>query len=112
LILVGERLKIQLRTTDVLGRYGGDEFMVLLPETDLATALKIAKRLNRAIGEVPMQIEGKRLCLRCSISKNPLPFSAELHISRSNFSRAIFERRIQAIFSWLHIILTSKAKVP
>lgn len=34
-----------LRTVDVLGRYGGDEFLVLLPETHLDTACVVAERL-------------------------------------------------------------------
>lgn len=55
LITLGQRLMAQLRKVDVLGRYGGDEFVVLLPETNLATALKIAKRLNRTIAEIPIQ---------------------------------------------------------
>jgi diguanylate cyclase (GGDEF)-like protein/PAS domain S-box-containing protein len=52
LILLGQQLMKQLRKMDVMGRYGGDEFMVLLPETDLATALEIAVRLKVAIEEV------------------------------------------------------------
>lgn len=56
LILLGQRLTVLLRKADVMARYGGDEFMVLLPETDLATALKIAKRLNRVMEETPIQI--------------------------------------------------------
>jgi len=56
LFLMGQRLLDQLRKTDVLGRYGGDEFIVLLPETDIATGIKIARRLNRAFEEVPIQI--------------------------------------------------------
>lgn len=66
LILLGQRLMTQLRKADVMARYGGDEFMVLLPETDLATALKIAKRLNRALEEVLIQIGDQRIHLTIS----------------------------------------------
>ena len=38
-----------LRKTDQAGRYGGEEFVVLLPETDLAEAMLLARRLNRQI---------------------------------------------------------------
>ena len=40
-----------LRCTDLFGRYGGDEFVAILPETDLATAATIAERLRLSVGE-------------------------------------------------------------
>lgn len=40
-----------LRCTDLFGRYGGDEFVAILPETDLATAAAIAERLRTAVAE-------------------------------------------------------------
>lgn len=42
-----------LRCTDLFGRYGGDEFVAVLPQTDLLTAAAIADRLRRAVGEEP-----------------------------------------------------------
>ena len=38
-----------LRCTDLFGRYGGDEFVAILPETDLLTAAAIAERLREAV---------------------------------------------------------------
>lgn len=35
-----------VRTVDIIGRYGGDEFAILLPETDMFTAAKVADRLR------------------------------------------------------------------
>ena len=40
-----------LRCTDLFCRYGGDEFVAILPETDLLTAAAIAERLRVAVGE-------------------------------------------------------------
>ena len=40
-----------LRCTDLFGRYGGDEFVAILPETDLLTAAAIAERLRVAVAE-------------------------------------------------------------
>ncbi|MBL8247815.1 MAG: diguanylate cyclase [Candidatus Competibacter sp.] len=41
-----------LRKADTAGRYGGEEFVVLLPETDLAEAMLLAHRLNRQISHM------------------------------------------------------------
>jgi len=40
-----------LRCTDLFGRYGGDEFVAILPETDLDTAAVIAERLRQCVGQ-------------------------------------------------------------
>lgn len=40
-----------LRDTDLLGRIGGEEFLLLLPETSLPDAMQMVERLRRAIGE-------------------------------------------------------------
>ena len=44
--LVGRILGASCRRSDVAGRYGGDEFVVLLPETDRLTALAVARRVH------------------------------------------------------------------
>ena len=46
-----------VRTMDVVSRYGGDEFIVILPETDLALAIKIAERLNKDVAKEAFLIE-------------------------------------------------------
>ncbi len=44
---VAEVIMKSVRTMDVVSRYGGDEFIVILPETDMTLAVKIADRLNK-----------------------------------------------------------------
>ena len=46
---IAERGKYQMRTSDIFGRIGGEEFSVLLPETQKRDALLVAKRLQKAI---------------------------------------------------------------
>jgi diguanylate cyclase (GGDEF)-like protein len=41
-----------LRGVDVLGRYGGDEFVILLPENDRAAAVQVAERLRKKIAHI------------------------------------------------------------
>jgi diguanylate cyclase (GGDEF)-like protein len=48
---VGRILAEGVRESDILARYGGDEFVVVLPETPASGALVIAERLRRAIEE-------------------------------------------------------------
>ena len=41
-----------IREVDLFGRYGGEEFIVLLPETDAFTAYKVAERLRKAVEQL------------------------------------------------------------
>jgi diguanylate cyclase (GGDEF)-like protein/PAS domain S-box-containing protein len=47
-----------LREIDVIGRYGGEEFVVLLPETDALRALEAAERLRHALSEADVPVAG------------------------------------------------------
>lgn len=50
-----EAIRPQLRESDCVGRVGGDEFLVVLPESDLDGALVIAGRLRAAIAATPVR---------------------------------------------------------
>lgn len=50
---LGQRLKSMLRVSDVAVRYGGEEFVVLLPETNLYAARITAEKIRRAVSAEP-----------------------------------------------------------
>ncbi|MBI4967337.1 MAG: GGDEF domain-containing protein [Rhodospirillales bacterium] len=54
---VTHRLKKCLRQYDVLGRYGGEEFLVMLPNTRLDQALVVAERMRHAVCGTPTPLE-------------------------------------------------------
>jgi len=56
-----------LRNVDVFGRWGGEEFVVLLPETDIEGAAIIAERIRKAVSESTFIAEGKTLSISVSI---------------------------------------------
>jgi diguanylate cyclase (GGDEF)-like protein len=51
---VAETLLNTVRSMDIVARYGGDEFMVILPETGETIALEIAERLRRNVSKKPV----------------------------------------------------------
>jgi diguanylate cyclase (GGDEF)-like protein len=58
LSLVGLELKRELRKSDLVGRFGGEEFAVLLPALDLEGALAVAERIRLRIGGVRVSALG------------------------------------------------------
>jgi diguanylate cyclase (GGDEF)-like protein len=63
----------ELRYTDVLARYGGDEFIVLLPETPIKGAIEVADRIRDAVANAPLEIDGKRIACTVSIGAAGYP---------------------------------------
>lgn len=62
-----EALRGAVRTQDLVCRTGGDEFLVLCPDTELAPALVVAERLRVAVEAVPVETGGPRLFLTASV---------------------------------------------
>ncbi|MEO8724539.1 MAG: sensor domain-containing diguanylate cyclase [Acidobacteriaceae bacterium] len=74
---IGFRIKEQLRLIDYAFRYGGDEFVVLLPQTDKSAALVVAKRLKETLRtERFLATEGYDLAVECSIGIASFPEDA------------------------------------
>ena len=61
------RCKHSVREVDLVGRYGGEELIVLMPETDRETALQVAERLREAIATIPIQIFDQSISVTVSI---------------------------------------------
>ena len=56
-----------LRTTDIIGRFGGEEFIVLISEMDPDKVLDVAERLRRRVEEAPIEVENASIRLTISI---------------------------------------------
>ncbi|MDO9086436.1 MAG: diguanylate cyclase [Anaerolineaceae bacterium] len=64
---IANRCKSTLRNVDVICRQGGEEFVILLVESNLKTAVKIAKRIQSVIKVYPFQTEAGSISLTVSI---------------------------------------------
>ncbi|MGE0081428.1 MAG: DUF484 family protein [Thiohalomonadaceae bacterium] len=58
--VVAQRMRAELRRGDVLCRYGGEEFVALLPCTDAHTAREVAERIRAAVADYPFTLDGGR----------------------------------------------------
>lgn len=77
LIDMSNLLKVQLRSSDLVYRYGGDEFIVLLPRTNLEETKKIALRISNAVKDAEFDIEkDKKYRLSLSIGLAEFPTDA------------------------------------
>jgi len=76
--LLSRRLIAAIRGSDKLFRYGGDEFCVVLPETDAVGAYELAERLRQTIAARPFEVEPRiELSLTASFGVACFPIHSE-----------------------------------
>jgi diguanylate cyclase (GGDEF)-like protein len=75
LVEVSERLADATREIDVVARWGGEEFVLLLPETDMNGTMVLAEKVRRAVAEEPIVHGGKSRTVTISLGVASFPHS-------------------------------------
>ena len=64
---VAERLDNSLRPYDMVGRFGGEEFMILLPDTNFEQNVIVAERICELVRNTPFEMEGEQIQVTASL---------------------------------------------
>jgi diguanylate cyclase (GGDEF)-like protein len=64
---ISDRCKKTLRSNDIFGRYGGEEFVIVFPETKLDEAGAVAERLRAAVAGDPIKVGDNAVDVTVSI---------------------------------------------
>ncbi|REL30502.1 sensor domain-containing diguanylate cyclase [Thalassotalea euphylliae] len=67
LVEAAQRVNSLLRDADILGRYGGEEFAVILTETAQFGAVEVAERIKKSLTATPVVFNGKEIYFSASI---------------------------------------------
>ncbi|GIZ51219.1 GGDEF domain-containing protein [Noviherbaspirillum aridicola] len=90
LVKVASRLRSCIRAQEALGRYGGEEFLIVLPGSSHATALQVAERMRAAVAAQPEAVGGDllRLTISAGVASSEIfpDASAEDLISRADMA--------------------------
>ena len=92
-----------LRDVDIFGRYGGKEFLALMPDTDLQGAVIAAERIRAAVGREPLPEVGGRRHLSCTlgVAEHRKGENTRLVIGRAeaglNYAKAAGRDRVVAL---------------
>ncbi len=65
--VMAERVAKAVRAQDLLGRFGGEEFVLLLPCTALAEAMQVAEKVRISICETPIDVNGTAVPVSASV---------------------------------------------
>jgi diguanylate cyclase (GGDEF)-like protein len=64
---VAGRIKMSLRTYDSVGRFGGEEFLGIVPGCDEPTAFQVAEKIRNAVGGTPVKVLGEERTVTISL---------------------------------------------
>jgi diguanylate cyclase (GGDEF)-like protein len=93
LAAVGARVRSALREGDLVGRYGGDELVVLMPETGLEEALAVADRLHAAVESAPVETERGPMAVSLSIGVAAAEGAVDLDELLARADHALYEAK-------------------
>lgn len=82
-----------LRMPDKVGRYGGEEFLIILPHTTLAGGRKIAERLRTAVNRWQFEINGKKIRLTVSLGVTQVRKGEDLEQLLARVDRALYSAK-------------------
>ena len=57
LIAIANLIQNQIRSPDIMGRYGGEEFVILMPETDINESRQAAERIRHSVASKPIETD-------------------------------------------------------
>ncbi len=93
LVHVANLIKVAVRKLDFACRFGGEEFVVLLPNTDLRQAVNVAERLRDMIANTPVKVAGR----------SPLTITASLGVDQfTSMHSETSETFIRRVDLWLY----------
>lgn len=88
--IIGTQLSKKLRRTDFIARFGGEEFVVLLPNTSMEEGEPLIQALRAAIEACPFHFKGERVTITCSAGLTAF--------QTGEGSKQAFERADQALY--------------
>ena len=80
---IGARLKEQIRHQDTIGRFGGEEFLIVLPNSDLKAAVEQANRLCQHVRSMQIEFESHSFSVTVSIGV------AQLKVPQENWEQLL-----------------------
>ena len=93
LVRVAELLRRSCRAGDVSARWGGEEFLLLLPETDLAQAIAFAERLRVAVESSGISFGSQSVFLSISLGVAPMASTGTLEELIAEADRALYRAK-------------------
>jgi diguanylate cyclase len=94
LIKVAGAMKAATREADTVSRWGGEEFLVVLPETDLATALMVAERVRESVRQISVMHGSQAVNVTITLGVSTLRDGESLDDAIARADAAMYQGKI------------------
>ena len=88
---VAHRIATSVRDKDLIGRYGGEEFLLIFPETSLQVAQQVAERIRQHIARTPIHLPEHSIPITISIGLT--------HFQRNDTQESLLQRADSAMYA-------------
>jgi diguanylate cyclase (GGDEF)-like protein/PAS domain S-box-containing protein len=94
LVHVAQQMQKSVRSLDMVGRTGGEEFVVLLPDTRLDEAARLGERLRERMAQTPLQHAGHSIVVTVSLGLSEIsPRDASADVALLRADQALYEAK-------------------
>lgn len=90
---VAKIIKNMIRKSDICGRFGGEEFIILLPNNKLSGAMKLAERLRQAIENYNFEFKGQKIKITVSIGITSVGINDSFESLIQRVDEALYEAK-------------------
>jgi len=90
---IAKIVKNLIRKSDICGRFGGEEFVILLPNTKLSGAMKLAERIRETIQNHTFDFNGKKINVTVSIGITSVGVNDSYESLISRADEALYEAK-------------------
>ena len=90
---VATRIKSCVRSYDAVGRYGGEEFLIILPGCDESAALQVAEKIREAVCCTPIPMEGRGERVTISLGVNAMQPTISANTLLSAADSALYQAK-------------------
>jgi diguanylate cyclase len=90
---VSKTMREQLRAGDLIGRWGGEEFILLLPGCDAAGATQLCERMRQHVARSPCDIGGQQIPVTVSFGVMPLPLDEPFELAVRHADGALYQAK-------------------
>jgi len=93
IVTIADILRELTRKSDIVCRFGGEEFIVLLPRTDIEGTVRIAEYIRECIATTPVEDEKNKLYVSVSIGVSNVHLDEEIEASIKKSDIALYEAK-------------------